>query len=146
MTTRPQLYYEDVEKGTAIPPLSKVPTTIALAKYCGAAYDFSPIHFDESYARTRGQKTVIVQGFFKAACLGQMLTDWIGPKGWVKKFTAKYQRVNLPHEPMTCRGKIARKYAEGGAFFVDVEVWVENPTGEVTTTGTATVLLPSRTA
>lgn len=144
MGTRPQLYYEDVEAGAQVPALVKVPTTIALAKYCGAAYDFSPIHFDESYARSRGQKTAIVQGFFKAACLGQMLTDWIGPRGWVKKFTAQYQRVNLPGEPMTCRGKITRKYGEGGSHFVDVEVWVENAAGEVTTAGTATVLLPSR--
>jgi acyl dehydratase len=146
MATRPQIYYEDVETGAAIPPLIKVPTTIALAKYCGAAYDFSPLHFDEPYARTRGQKTVLVQGFFKAACLGQMLTDWIGPKGWVKKFTAKYQRVNLPNEPMTCHGKIVRKYAEGGSHFVDLEMWVENSKGEATTSGTATVLLPSRQA
>jgi acyl dehydratase len=144
MATRPQLYYEDVETGAAIPPLIKVPTTIALAKYCGGAYDFSPIHFDKPYAQTRGQKTVIVQGFFKAACLGQMLTDWIGPKGWVKKFTAKYQRVNLPDEPMTCRGKVTRKHVDGDSYLVDVEMWVENDQGEVSTAGTATILLPYR--
>ena len=46
MTTRPQLHYEDVEIGTKIPPLVKVPTTIALVRYCAAANDFSPIHFD----------------------------------------------------------------------------------------------------
>jgi acyl dehydratase len=144
MTARPQLCYEDVEVGGAIPPLVKAPTTIALAKYCGAAYDFSPLHFDEPYARTRGQKTVLVQGFFKAACLGQMLTDWIGPKGWVKKFTAKYQRVNYPNQPMTCRGKVIRKYEEAASHLVEVEMWVENPAGEMTTAGTATVLLPTR--
>jgi hypothetical protein len=87
---------------------------------------------------------VLVQGFFKAACLGQMLTDWIGPMGWVKKFTAKYQRVNYPNQPMTCHGKITRKYHEAGSHLVDVEMWVENPAGEVTTAGTATVLLPTR--
>jgi acyl dehydratase len=146
MTAHAQLCYEDVEPGAAVPILVKVPSTIALAKYCGAAYDFSPLHFDEPYARVRGQKAVLVQGFFKAACLGQMLTDWIGPKGWVKKFTAKYQRVNYPNQPMTCRGKVTRKYEEAGSHFVDVEMWVENPAGEVTTAGTATVLLPTRQA
>jgi acyl dehydratase len=144
MTAHAQLYYEDVEPGAAVPTLVKVPSTIALAKYCGAAYDFSPLHFDEPYARTRGQKAVLVQGFFKAACLGQMLTDWIGPRGWVAKFTAKYQRVNYPNQPMMCRGKVTRKYEEAGSHLVDVEMWVENPAGEVTTAGTATVLLPTR--
>ncbi len=144
MTTTRQCSYEDVEVGTEVPALVKVPTTTALVRYCAAANDFSPIHFDEPYARRRGQKSVIVQGFFKAACLGQMLTEWAGPRGWVKKIATKYQRVNLPNEPMTCRGKITGKYVEGEAHLVEVDLWVENAQGEVTTTGKATVLLPVR--
>ena len=143
MTARPQLCYEGVKVGAEVPALVKVPTPTSLVRYCAAANDFSPIHFDEPYARGRGQKSVIVQGFFKAACLGQMLTDWAGPQGWVKKIATKYQRVNLSNEPMTCRGKVTRKYVEGGSHLVDVELWVENGQGEVTTTGTATVLLPA---
>ncbi len=146
MATRPQLYFEDVEVGAEIPPLVKVPSTIALVRYCAAANDFSPIHFDEPYARTRGQQTVIVQGFFKAACLGQLLTDWAGPKGWVKKIATKYQRINAPYDPMTCRGRVTKRYVEAGAHLVEVEMWLENGRGEVTTRGQATVLLPSREA
>jgi acyl dehydratase len=144
MATRSQLYYEDVEVGTEVPALVKVPSTISLVRYCAAANDFSPIHFDEPYARSRGQKSVIVQGFFKAACLGQMLTDWAGPQGWVRKFGTKYQRINVPNDPMTCRGKITRKYVDGESHLVEVEMWVENGKGEVTTTGQATILLPVR--
>ena len=144
MVPRPQLYYEDAEVGAEVPALVKVPTTTSLVRYCGAVNDFSPIHFDERYARTRGQKSVIIQGFFKAACLGQMLTDWAGPQGWVKKIATKYSRINVPNEPMTCRGRISGKHVEGGAHLVDVELWVENGQGEVTTTGQATVLLPAQ--
>lgn len=140
----PQRYYEDVEVGMALPDMVKHPTTTDLVRYCAAANDYSPIHFDEPYARRRGQKSVIVQGLFKAACLGQMLTDWAGPRGWVKKFATKYQRVNAPGEPLTCRGKVLWKYTEGAAHAVEVEMWTENGQGEVTTRGQATVLLPSR--
>ena len=87
---------------------------------------------------------VIVQGLFKAACLGQMLTDWAGPKGWVKKFATKYQRINTPNDPLTCRGKITRKYVDGESHLVEVEMWTENGKQEITTTGQATVLLPAR--
>jgi acyl dehydratase len=142
--TRAPLYYEDVEPGAELPPMIKVPTTIDLVRYCAAANDFSPIHFDEPYARARGMNSVIVQGFFKAACLGQLLTDWAGPKGWVKKIATKYQRVNVPNDPMTCRGRVINKYMHGEECWVEVEIWLENGQGEVTTNGHATVVLPSR--
>lgn len=144
MAGGPQRHFEDVEVGAEVPPLVKLPTTVALVKYCAAAGDFSPIHFDEPYARKRGMPRVIVQGFFKAACLGQMLTDFAGPRGWVKKMATRYQRLNVPEEPLTCRGRVIRKYVEGGFHFVEIEMWTENGRGGVTTTGRATVLLPSR--
>jgi hypothetical protein len=31
-----------------------------------------------------------------------------------------------------------------GEYLVDLDIWIENPSGEVTTPGTATVSLPSR--
>jgi acyl dehydratase len=139
-----QRYYEDVEVGMALPDLVKWPTTTDLVRYCAAANDYSPIHFDEPYARSRGQKSVIVQGLFKAACLGQLLTDWAGPKGWVKKIATKYQRINVPGAPLTCRGTVTRKLVEGESHFVEVKIWTEDDKGEVTTSGQATVLLPSR--
>lgn len=142
MTTPRQLYYEDVEVGMEIPTLVKVPTTESLVRYAAAANDFSRIHFDEPYARTRGMKSVIVQGLYKAALLGQMITDWAGPKAWVKKFATKYQRIDVPNEPITCRGKVIKKYAEKVSHLVEVEMWTENGKGDVTTTGTAIILLP----
>lgn len=139
-----QRYYEDIEVGMALPDLVKHPTTTDLVRYCAAANDYSPIHFDEPYARSRGQQSVIVQGLWKAACLGQMLTDWAGPKGWVKKIATKYQRINVPGVPMTCRGTVIRKLVEGDSHLVEVKIWTEDGKGKVTTTGQAAVLLPSR--
>jgi len=142
---RPQLCYEDVHVADMIPPLVKNTSAADLARYAAAAADPSPIHLDPAYARTRGMKGVILHGLFKAACLGQMLTDWAGPQGWVKKFGTKYQRINMPGDPMTCRGKVVQMRVEGEFHLVDVELWTENSQGDVTTTGQATVLLPSRT-
>jgi acyl dehydratase len=139
-----QLHYEDVERGAELPPCIKVPTTTALVRYCAAANDFSPIHFDQRYARSRGMNDVIVQGFFKAACLGQLLTDWAGPRAWVKKIATRYQRINVPNEPMICRGRVVDKYMLADEHLVEIELWLENSRGETTTTGHAVVLLPPR--
>ncbi len=45
---------------------------------------------------------------------------------------------------MTCRGVVTAKRQEGGENLVELEVWTENPEGQKTTPGTATVALPSR--
>jgi hypothetical protein len=47
-------------------------------------------------------------------------------------------------ETWHCRGKVVRKYREDGENLVDLEVWVENGSGEITTPGEATVALPGR--
>jgi hypothetical protein len=45
-----------------------------------------------------------------------------------------------------CKGKVIKKYIEGGKHLVDCEIWLENAQGEKTTPGSATVMLPSRNA
>jgi len=51
-----------------------------------------------------------------------------------------------PHDGPTwwCKGKVIKKYVEGDAHLVDCDIRIENGKGEVTTPGTATVILPSR--
>lgn len=139
-----QLYYEDVAVGADLPALVKHPTTENLVRYAGATNDYARIHYDDAYARHRGFPSVIVHGLFKAACMGQLLTDWSGPKAWVKKATAQYRGIDLPFHDFTCKGKVVEKYIREGEHLVDVEVWTENDKGQVTTKGTATILLPSR--
>ena len=141
-----QLYFEDVKVGMELPALVEVPTTESLVRYAAAANDFSRVHYDDPYARARGLKTVIVQGLLKAAFLGRMITDWAGPQAWVKKFATTYRGLDFPGEPITCRGRVSKKSDKGETYFVEIEMWTENGKGEVTTTGTATVLLPTKKA
>ena len=139
-----QLYYEDVQVGAEIPPLVKHPTTEQLVRYAGVSNDYSRIHYDDPYARGLGFPGVIDHGLFKAACLAQMLTDWAGPKAWVKKFATQYRRIDVPFDTLTCKGKVTNKYIKDGEHLVEVEIWTENGKGEITTPGTATIRFPSR--
>jgi hypothetical protein len=45
-------------------------------------------------------------------------------------------------ELLTLRGVVTRKYVEGAENLVDLEIWAENPRGERTTAGSATVFFP----
>ncbi|HUS82880.1 MAG TPA: acyl dehydratase, partial [Dehalococcoidia bacterium] len=87
---------------------------------------------------------LIVHGALKHAFLGQMLHEWVGDKGWVKKFGCQYRGMDVPTQDIICRGVITEKKQEGGKSLVGLDIWTEKADGEKTSPGKATVILPSR--
>ncbi len=122
----------------------KQPTTKQLVMWAGAVGDYNPIHYDKDFAQRRGLSGVIVHGQLVGAFLGQLMTDWIGGEGILRKLSCSYKGMNYPGEAITCRGKVTRKYVEDGQHYVDCSLWVENPRGEKTASGMAVVILPFR--
>lgn len=139
-----QVYNEDVSEGMEIPTLTKHPTKRQLVMWAGASGDFYDIHYDKDFAEQQGLQGVIVHGRLKAAFMGQLLTEWMGTDGFLRKLACRYKGMDVPGEDLTVRGRVTRKYVENGESLIDLEVWTENPKGAKTTTGTATVALPSR--
>jgi acyl dehydratase len=139
-----QIYYEDVAAGSEIPPLVKHPTTQQLVKWAGAVDDYNPIHYDKDFAQSRGLPGVIVHGALIASFLGQLLTDWIGKKGSVRKFSCQYRDMSVPDRNIVCKGEVTKKQIEDGEPFVECNLWAENPEGEKVVPATATVTLPHR--
>jgi acyl dehydratase len=138
------LFFEDVEVGSEITAFEKRPTTRQLVMYAGASDDYVTIHYDKDAAIAAGHRTVIVHGALKSAFLGQMLTDWIGPRGRLVALDVSYRGIDYPGDTLTCRGRVLSKRSEGGRNLVECEIRIENGTGQVTTPGRALVSLPSR--
>ncbi len=124
-----------LKAGEEIPGLVKTPTTRQLVQYAGAQGDFYEIHYDQDYARSVGLPGVILHGLLKAAFLGQLVTDWLGERGTLKAFEVSYRGVDQPGRPYRCRGRITK--VDGDQ--VELEVWGEDPDGNRTTLGSATV-------
>jgi len=139
-----QLYYEDVTVGDEITPLVKQPTTRQLVMWAGASGDYNPIHYDKDFAQSQRLPGVIVHGALTGSFLCQLITDWIGERGVICKFSCNYRGMNFPGEALTCRGKVTNKYAADDKHYVEFENWVENPKGEKTVTGRAVAIVPSR--
>ena len=137
-----QLYYEDIEAGTEVTPLEKEPDTKQLVMWAGASGDYNPIHYDKDYALKQGLPGVIVHGQLAGSFLGQMITDWIGNEGSLKKLSLSYKGKNLPGQKLTCRGTVVKKFVEEDSNLVSLRIWIENPAGEKTLTGTASVSMP----
>jgi acyl dehydratase len=139
-----QVYYEDINVGDEIPKLVKNCTTQQLVMWAAGSGDMYPIHYDKDFAAGNGLPGVIVHGALKNAFLGQMLHDWAGEKGQIKTYGCQYRGMDVPGQDITCRGVITNKAQEGGQNLVELDIWTENPEGNKTTPGKATVILPSR--
>ena len=83
-------------------------------------------------------------GALKQAFLGQLITDWIGPSGTLKKLSSQYRGMDEPGSPLICKGKVVKTYVLDHLHLVDCEIWIENSKGQQFTPGNATVLLPSQ--
>ena len=139
-----QLFWEDVTEGMELSTLVKNPTTQQLVKYAGASGDYYQIHYDKDYAIDNGLPGPILHGALKNAFLGQLMTDFAGDEGMLRRLSCQYRGMDVPGEPITAKGTVTRKYQEGDQSLVDCDIWLENPRGEKTTPGSATVALPSR--
>ena len=85
-----QTYFEDVEEGSPLPTVRKDPTSQQLVKYAGASGDFYQIHYDVGFAKNNGLPDIILHGALKNAFLGQLMTDYIGHQGTLKKLSVQY--------------------------------------------------------
>ncbi len=139
-----QVYYEDITVDSEISPLVKKPTTRQLVMWAGASGDYNPIHYDKDFARSKGLSGVIVHGQLVACFLSQLITDWIGEGGILRKLTCNYRNMNFPGEAITCQGRVSKKYIENGEHYIECHIWAGNTRGEKTVTGKAIVTLPTR--
>lgn len=139
-----QIYFEEVEEGMALPTLHKSPTTQQLVKYAGASGDYYQIHYDQSFARDNGLPDVILHGALKNAFLGQMMTDFIGINGNLKKLSCQYRKMDIPGSPIFGKGTIKKKYIKDEEHIIECEIWLESEAGVVTTPGYAIASLPSK--
>ena len=138
------VFWDDVREGMEIPSLVKNPTTRQLVQYAGASGDFYEIHYDKDFAQSTGLPGPILHGALKNAFLAQLITDWIGEQGTLKKLSCQYRGMDVPGDTLICKGTVTGKYIQDGQHMVDLQIWLENSKGESTTPGSATVILSSR--
>jgi acyl dehydratase len=140
----PQTYFEDINVGDEIPQLKKNCSTQQLVLWAAGSGDFYQIPYDKDFAQATGLKGLIVHGALKNAFLGQLLHDWAGEKGQVRRFGCAYRGMDEPNQDILCRGVVTKKYQDGGRNIVELDVWTEKPDGKKTSPGQAVVALPSK--
>lgn len=134
-----QLFHETIKGGDAIPALIKHPTTKQLVKWGCLMQRYYEIHYDKDFAVSLGLPGVVVWGEMVVSFLNQMLTDWIGDQGTVRKLSCSFRGAVFPGEDIICKGTVSEKYTQDNEHYIKCEVWAENPRGEKPVTGEAVI-------
>ena len=106
------------------------------------------VHWDPEFARRSGNPTTFDYGRMRETWLIHLCTDWMGDDAWLWKLECEFREVQLRR-----RHAVAARHASCASTSRRVtgprsisSSRAENQRGEVTTPGTATILLPSREA
>ena len=83
---------EQVEVGTALPPLTVRFTREKLVRYAGASTDFNPIHYSEHYAAQVGLPGVIAHGMLTMGTALRVVTDWVGDPSRVRSYFVRFTK------------------------------------------------------
>lgn len=141
-----QVHFEDVVVGAEIPGREYGPLTIVdTVRWAGLQENWQHLHFDRDYVRNHnGLKTFIASGAYRQALLMRMLTDWIGPRGWLQKISIRHTYSTFEGDMMRFSAKIAAKSSEGSDSFVICDLEGTNQETRQILTGRCTLVLPRR--
>lgn len=102
------------------------------------------VHWEDAFARQIGAPGAYDYGPERVAWLSQLVTDFIGDHGFLKRHYAEVRRFNVVGDLTTITGKVERRYVEGGEHLIDCSLTAVNQRGETTAFGNATARLPKR--
>ncbi|MFC2042451.1 MaoC/PaaZ C-terminal domain-containing protein [Chloroflexota bacterium] len=140
-----QLFYEDINVGDEITPITKKATLLQNVMYAAATWDFHRHHYDKEFADSKGYPRTFVDGQIFGAFLAQMVTQWAGTAGMVKQLGLNYRVMAVPGDVLTCKGKVVDKHTKDNENLVNCDLWIENQRGEkVVGPAHALLALPSR--
>lgn len=137
----PKLYYETVEIGDPVTPLTKPPVTrVQIAKFAGASRDYSPLHIDDDFAKAAGYGGVFAHGGIALGFATEAVAKWL-ENGRVLTTHAKFQRLVWPGDILTAKGVIVDRHEHSGEPRVEVDVWAENQNHDIVMKGQITCVL-----
>ena len=133
----------ELQVGDELPIITRVVSTRQLVQYAAVSRDFTPIHYDQDYARSANLDGVVIHGALKTSLFAQAVDQWFGATGTLKALSASYRAVDYPGEPLTIHGKVTARdvRAATGEIRLEIDLELRNAAGELTTPGKATVEL-----
>jgi acyl dehydratase len=139
-------FFEDFSEGQELPTVTKGPMMVGdQVRWAGACDNYeSEFHHDEYVAKAQGLPGIILSGPLMASFLLTAAVQWLGRSARLVRFFDQNRGSTMPRDLAYLHGRVRRTFEEGGKSFVELECWITNQHGEVTTPGSAVAELPRR--
>lgn len=126
--------------GDLLPVRLHTPTNVSLFMYNAAVWNHHRIHYDEAYTtEVEGHPGIVVDGPLQGDWITQVVLNWIGPDDELVRFGYTNRLAAHLGETLTSGGSVTA--VDVTASLVELELYVANEAGQITTPGTATVHL-----
>lgn len=102
------------------------------------------VHWEEDFALEVGAPGAYDYGPERTSWLTHQLTNWMGDDGFLRQASCKIRRHNPEGDMLFIKGKVKRKFSEGGRYLVEIEQEARNQDDELSVVGSGIVELPSR--
>ena len=100
------------------------------------------VHWEEEFAHEVGAPGAYDYGPERCSWLIHQLTDWMGDSAFLRSAQCRIRRHNPVGDTLFIRGRVVRKFEEGGHGCVEVEQRAENQDGELSVVGGGVIRLP----
>lgn len=104
------------------------------------------LHWEPARARELGLPNSYDYGGMRETWLTHLITDWMGDDAWLWRLRCEHRKFNYIGDVTWVRGEVVDKQQTDGRNEIHLKVWCENQRGEISTPGTAVVLVPTRDA
>lgn len=140
------IYFDDVSVADTIPEREYGPLTIVdTVRWAGLQENWQHLHYDRDHVRQHnGLKTFIASGAYRQALLMRMLTDGIGPRGWLRKISVRHTYSTFEGDWMRFSARVVEKSGTSSDPWIVCELTGTNQEDRQILTGRCTLILPSR--
>ena len=138
-----QTNFEQIQLGDQIPERECGPLTIQeTVRWAGFQENSAQLHYDREHARGHsGLKTFIASGEYRQALLMRALTDWIGPRGMIRKLNLRQTYPTFEGDLMRFSAKVIEKSHDASEPWIVCELIGKNQEDHQILTGQCTLLL-----
>ena len=132
------LSFKEIAVGQALPEREFTATSVSLFCYNAAIWNPHRIHYDETYTtEVEKHPKIVIDGPLQGDWLSQIVVNWVGEEAELLKFDYSNRRASYLGETLKSGGKVLKVEQKTG--LVELELFLKNEDGEITSPGSATV-------
>ena len=144
--TEAQRFFEDVHADAELVSRDYGPLTIIdTVRWAGLQENTQQLHYDRDWGREHaGLRTFIASGAYRQALLMRMLTDWLGPRGMLRKLSVRHTYSTFEGDTMRFVARAVEKSPDRADPWIRCELQGANQEGRGILVGQCTLVLPCR--